>query len=243
MLDTKNVVYLPAWIKWSAIFLLAFSMIGSCTVALLFVGEPDRADWILVAMSVAQVAGTALILTLVVAFAERDANMSILADMTHRFLKIHVLDALKKITCPVTNEACSVELQGLNNIYGGNYAIKSSSGLNFGLWVGLNVYRVQVIYFLELDEQRTAERYASILKFTLDGARKVGYEVNQQVASLHGRHYLSIWSTLAYEHETLSSPQHKLFLTQDLAMMTQSVLNALHRDGLLPNHQQAPQPL
>jgi hypothetical protein len=60
-------------------------------------------DWIILAVSGAQVAATGLIIAIVVLFSESDANIDRLEKRTEQFLKQHMKKALGRVTAPGTD--------------------------------------------------------------------------------------------------------------------------------------------
>ncbi|OJY94350.1 MAG: hypothetical protein BGP25_05010 [Lysobacterales bacterium 63-13] len=125
------------------------------------------------------------------------------------------------------------------------------AGSTIRLWVGLNVYRVIVILFLERDHLcdpglANAVGDALIphaLMHAIRGARHVGYEVHVEPATVEGCDVLSLWMTNWMPKNFLSSPMDQVFIGQDLALMIQSLCRAAARDNLKLQSDVDPRPL
>ncbi len=120
---------------------------------------------------------------------------------------------------------------GKRDIFGRLFALQHSDYI-FQLWVGLNVNRVFVIYFVPLVNGLTLDRAKEIFAFTFGGAEKLGYHVNYEIAKLDTQDLLSIWLNVETADDLVSNPQDKLFWAQDVAMMTQSFLRTAHRNSI-----------
>jgi hypothetical protein len=125
MVDSKNLIYLPAWVKVVSIAILSLCLIFSMAIALSFIGQPDRSDWILLAMSIAQVTASGLVLSLVVFFSERDLSVSALRQKSEEFSKVHMVNALSKIAFESDNPPSTTEVffEDGNDLCGGLFNI------------------------------------------------------------------------------------------------------------------------
>ena len=66
MKDSSSIIYAPAWVKFSAIalFCLALSLSGYVTIK--FIGKSNNEDYILISMSLAQMALSGLAVSIVI---------------------------------------------------------------------------------------------------------------------------------------------------------------------------------
>ena len=151
MVDSKNLISLPPWVRALLIGILLALFVGSAWLVLTNVGKAGFRDWFQVSMSILQMAATGLLFGLVLFFAEADVSVATLREA-------------------------------------------------FGP--------------------------------TFSGARNVGWgEVVYQPVEIDGRQVTSIWTTWMIEGEGfLKSPEKQLFVAQDIAMMTQSILRSATRN-------------
>lgn len=238
MIDSKSIVYLPRWLKVLALPFFLGLIAFSVYVCVAFIGTPDRSDWILIALSLTQLSVTAFVITLVLIFGERDANLEALTGKTHKLLQDQLPMVLAKIQDSEGNRA-QVSHSAVNNIFGTNYHIQTPS-IEAKLWVGLNVDRVIICYFLA--RTLPTEQMRQIFRYTFGGAESVGYKVNFEEATIKAtdEEILSIWCTWPaiqdgsnLATELLSNPEKKLFIIQDIAMMTQSFIRTAERNNLV----------
>lgn len=130
-----------------------------------------------------------------------------------------------------------VSVSDMNNIFGANYTLKTSS-VEMKMWVGVNVDRVFVIYFVK---DSSAKRSEEVYKFTFGGAESIGYNIHYEPV-IHPKtkeNITSIWCTWPKIQNSqdlgtglLSNPSKKLFIIQDIAMMTQSFIRASERSHI-----------
>lgn len=248
MIDSKKVIYLPKWIKISVISALAVCLIASIYISLSFVGVPDHSDWILLSLSIAQLAATALVISLVLIFGEREANLQFLINKTESLLRVQLPKMLGRVEDSAGNKA-EVTVSEINNIFGANYVLKTPN-TQMKMWVGFNVDRIIIAYFIPNIAHTPPVK--DIFQYTFGGAESVGYKVNfEEATSLDsGEDVLSIWCTWPaiqdssqLSTELLSNPEKKLFIIQDIAMMTQSFIRTAERNAVPLQTQCDPGPL
>lgn len=237
MIDSKKIIYLPKWIKILTIATLILCLASAIYVCLAYVGVPEHSDWILLSLSLAQLAATALIISLVLIFGEREENIEYLKEKTNLFLQTQLPKVLNKIE-DSTGKTIETTTSKINNIFGANYELKTAN-TQIKMWVGINVDRVIISYFIE--RTISTERIKDIFKYTFGGAESVGYKVNFEEAKTisHNEEVLSIWCTWPTISDSsqlatdlLSNPEKKLFIIQDIAMMTQSFLRTAERQDI-----------
>lgn len=237
MIDSKKLIYLPGWAKLSIVFALSLCLFAAIYVSLSFVGIPDHSDWILLSLSLAQLAATALVLSLILIFGEREANLTFLIGKTHSLLLKNLPKTLGHIE-DSHGVKLDVSVSPINNIFGANYRLENSN-IKTKMWVGFNVDRIIVAYYLKTDE--SVDTIRTIFQYTFGGAESVGYKVNYEPATIKstGEQVLSIWCTWPgmqnhadISNELLNSPDKKLFIIQDIAMMTQSFIRTAERNAV-----------
>lgn len=233
MIDSKKILYLPLWVKVVTVAALLVCLTVSITISIAFIGVPQHTDWILVSMALAQLSATALLISLTVIFGEREANIDILKTKTDQFLTQHAPKVLKRIE-DNDGDNPEIDISAPNNIFGVNYILKTS-GAQMKMWLGLNVDRVIVIYFIK---GISVEEAKNIYKYTFGGAETVGYNINYETTMLpkNNEEIISIWCTWPkiqnadnLATDLLNHPEKKLFIIQDIAMMTQSFMRTSQR--------------
>lgn len=230
--DSKSIIHLPIWIKFILLTVLASVLATGVYVSVSFIGYDDRADWIILSLSLAQLSGTALVILLVLLFSESDASVANLERRSQEYLKTHLPAALRRMTVPAAG-GHPFECSGAMNrdIFGALFYLGDSRDLRMKAWVGLNVRRITVIYFIKGAEGRKLpiEKAQDLFRYTFGAAEKIGYSVFFEEADVDGEKLISIWATVAVEDDFLVLPQAKLFWAQDVAMMTQSFVRTAYR--------------
>ncbi|SEM31202.1 hypothetical protein SAMN04487857_10180 [Pseudomonas sp. ok272] len=237
MIDSKKLIYLPGWAKVFIVAAFGLCLLAAVYVSLAFVGVPDHSDWILLSLSLAQLAATALVLSLILIFGEREANLTFLISKTHNLLLKNLPKTLGQIKDSHGQEL-TVSVSAINNIFGANYRLENSN-IRTKMWIGFNVDRIIVAYYLKTNEP--VDTLKDIFKYTFGGAESVGYKINYEPATIKGtgEQVLSIWCTWPgmqnhndISNELLNSPDKKLFIIQDIAMMTQSFIRTAERNAV-----------
>lgn len=230
--DARQYTYLPGWAKGTvlgaaaALLALAIAMIWRTLAS----GAPD--DHIVFYLSLAQTAMLVLIFGVILLYSTRDANAVGLQRLGDGFLRGYVADALARVSLPAAGvEGFRVVDRGRKDIFGRVLQMEAGD-LSFRLWVGLNVSRIFVIYFVPLADGLTEARLREAFRFTFGGAEKIGFQVNFEKAEVKGVPVMSIWANVAAGGDLLYSPREKLFWAQDIAMMTESFLRTAHRNGI-----------
>lgn len=254
MIDGKTMFHAPAWVKIASLSLLAVAFAFSVWLTVVYVGT-DKENWVLVALSIAQIALSGLVFVLIYLFSEREYSVVRLEKLARRFLVEDVLAALQKMDFPGIGKP-EVELApSASGIFGQAYR------LNFGdtkaaVWVGVNVHKVWVIFFIDkhFDPERfpkgcCSESLSSIFEGTLGGAKATGYSVSVEdvvAATEQGesRELLSVWSTNMDTNPHMMSDAHRrLFWANDIAMMTYSFLYTACRNDVPVCHDPEPRPI
>lgn len=229
--DSRQLIYLPTWVKFILIVILAASLGAAIFVAVSLIGIPDKSDWILFAIAGAQLAATVLVGALILFFSQTDDSLRGLDRKADRFLKTVVPAALRKVTAPGTSaERLRVEIVGSKDIFGYNYVLHGADGFRFKIWIGLNVHRLFVIYYVGGNDPDAVAKLQQIFRFTFGGAETVGFNTNYEQGTVGGEKIVSIWMTTETSERFLTNPMDKMFWSHDIAMMTQSFLRTALRN-------------
>lgn len=220
--DSKQLLFLPPWARVMTLCATLLTLGASVAVALTLMGDGERADWILVAMSLAQLSLAAFLFVIVAFYSSRDENVDRLLTRSDEFLCRHVRKALTKVTVPdIGVTEMRVECEPASNIFGRRFRL-TQGDFEYHLWIGLNVHRLFVIYFVSApaDDPTYAEHLKKVFNFTFGGAEAVNYKANYELAHVGGESVVSIWLTAPTAKDLLTDPTEKLFWAQDIAMMT-----------------------
>jgi hypothetical protein len=233
MIDSVSFIHVPLRIKRIALALLVLVLLTSISMTAFYVladnpKDPKYADWILVSMSVAQIALAGFAGALVLFYTEREVGTDVLQAKTSLFLDVQLPDVLSKVSANYgrRNEGSRVIQLGRSDIFGAAYELHCGKD-QVKLWVGLNVSRLIVIYWVEAEAEAEIKNFQSQLEqtfqFTFGGAQKVGFSTYFEPAkSPSGRSIISIWSSIKLDQNLLLQPSDRLFWMQDIAMMTES---------------------
>ena len=245
-------LHAPAWVKLISLLLLVAAFMLAAWVVVQYM-DKNRHDWILVAISLAQIALTGIVFLLIYFFSERDHSTASLRKMSDKFISEEVKRSLEKIELHFANSQCpQVEVdKNWTGIFGKTIQIRSGDYLAY-LWVGINVNKIWCIYTFEdftNGQDPSGVHLRNKLKATLDGAEQTGYHVNitylcpSEQNKKNGA--FSVWATIADKDHPhmLSNAHRRLFFANDIAMMTHSMLNTAYREHVFPSLEHRPKPL
>lgn len=251
--DAQQIIFLPLWAR--ALLLTLLVLLGVCTIGaglFFLLSTPEASERVVPLMAIAQTAIGAFAIMLFVLFAEKQLGTSRLYEKTNQFLDQHLVESLSRVEIPQLLEEQTVTVTPIarastvhgrrKDIFGCNYHL-TLADFQMKFWVGLNVKRLSVIYFVKVNGPEDVEKLKEVFKFTFSGAEKVGYHTNFEHAQLNGEHIVSMWSTVFAENAILGNPAEQLFWTQDIAMMTQSLARTAVRSHIDLNPTSEPGPL
>jgi hypothetical protein len=250
-IDTGHVIYLPPWGRIVLFSLLALLGLTALAGSAYFLLSNDASEKVVSLMSVAQTAIGAAVVVLFVLFSERQLSTRRLYEKTNQFLETHLLESLARIEIPQSSKTATVTVREIKrparihgqrkDIFGINYLLELGE-FRMKIWVGINVKRLSVIYFVNADGNDVT-RCQEAFHFTFAGASKVGYSTHFEHAEIEGESIVSMWSTVLAENAILGNAAEQLFWSQDVAMMTQSVARTAMRHGLQLHTETDPGPL
>ncbi len=240
-LDANQIVYLPRWARFAVMSVLGALAFSATVAAIAFFFFPDMRAEISPTFAVAQTAAGAFAVLLFILFAERQLSTDQLLAKTDSFLEVQMLEVLRKIEVPQIRPGVTLNVDvvaraqtvhgGRKDIFGANYEL-GLEGYRMRMWIGINVKRLSVIYFLKATGEADAADFEHKLRFTFGGAAKLGYDTNFQYVELGDEKIVSVWTTVMADQAILGNPAEQLFWMQDVAMMTQSVVRTAVRDGI-----------
>lgn len=238
-LDANQIVFLPRWARFAVMMVLGTLAVSSCLAGIAFFFFPAYHEKITPTLSIAQTAAGAFAVVLFVLFAERQLSTDKLLDRTDLFLEKQMTEALRKIEIPQLKRGHTVNVNvleraatvhgGRKDIFGANYEIWLDN-FRMRMWIGINVRKLSVIYFVKVNGPEDEAILREKLKFTFSGGAQLGYETNFQYVELEDEKIVSIWSSVMADKAILGNPAEQLFWIQDVAMLTQSLLRTAVRE-------------
>lgn len=238
--DAQKLINVPPAIRWLAIGILAICLATSIFVALTYVGQESRSDWVLLAMSVAQIAVSGLVVALIAFYSERDYGAKVLKQKTQDFLENQVPSALALLKTP-RGAPVLIKFDGFQDVFGARYRVQFDDA-SWPIWVGLNVDRLIVIYFV-VGNQDDIQVQKEHFSFCFGGAQKVGFDYFAQAAERADEAIICHWVTGRDKEGIISRADKRLFWSQDLAMMTSSFLRTAQRHNYGAPVRALPEPL
>ena len=205
-------------------------------------------DHTLTALAVAQLSASGLVVSFILFFSEKEMSTRLLRGKTDRFLEQDLLTSLSRITIkdggavkPVSASILDSE-QGIDRF--GRVFTLSSDQQQLRMWVGLNVHRFLVLYFLKLPEAQTLEQLEQQFEITFSGAKSVGYHVDFLSAEFPEEKIVCIRAGYTVpEISFLAKPTLKLYWANDIALMTQSMFRTALRNGIDTYTETVPHPI
>jgi len=233
MFDSVGLIHVSQKIRNIVLCLLGLALISAVAMTGFYViadnpKDPKYADWILLSMSVVQITLAGIAGAFILFFSEREVGTDVLQKKTDYFLTELLPVVLAKVSPSYDQRhiGSRVTKLGRSDIFGAAYEL-SCGTQKMKLWLGLNVSRIIVIYWIEAntgdDLKQTIADIQKTFFFTFEGAKKVGYSTNFEPAtSPANKPIVSIWSNIMLEQNLLLQPSDRLFWMQDIAMMTES---------------------
>ena len=253
MLDSREFIHVPAPIRTLALAMLALVCVSAVYITARYAyiddpKDPKYADWILVGMSLVHMSLAGFAFALLLFFAEKDVSTDVLLKKTEAFLEELLPKVLERVSpsYSVRHQGSEVIKLGRSDIFGAAYEL-SADGKRVRLWVGLNVSRLIVIYWVVLPTDKSvaeaAAYFDNIYQYTFGGAKKVGFTTNYEpFTSPNGSQLVSIWSSVKLDQNLLLQPSDRLFWMQDIAMMTESFWRTSLRNEVALSYEE-PSPL
>lgn len=251
--DSKSFLYIPTWVKIVAISVLFFIMIISAIFVAAFIGNAERETWILVGMSTAQTAGSALILFLVVAFSQRDATVKGVQLQSDNFLTKLVPDALRraKVGAPDFQETAGkrrfwralaqdrplqetfVQIAHDPGGLGASYIVKGKAK-SIRMFIEMNVWKVVVVYYIPARDENEASELRRKLEFSFPEDGDDGFNIfsNFSKESFDGRWYLNMVMVKVMADDFPENNLQKVFLANMIMTHTVGILRNAERDAL-----------
>jgi hypothetical protein len=253
MLDSRGFIHVPKPIRVAALLLLGAVLVSAIFMTVYYVNldnpkDPKYADWILLGMSLIHMSLAGFALALLLFYTEREVSTDILQQKTDIFLDKLLPSVLGKVSpsYQLRHTGSQVLKMGRSDIFGAAYELTCLNN-KIKLWVGLNVSRIIVVYWVNTPKlangSDTKKHLEDVFQFTFSGAKKVGFSTNFELfTSPSGAELYSIWSSIKLEQNLLLQPSERLFWMQDIAMMTESFWRTAIRNNIVISAEE-PSPL
>ncbi len=244
-MDGQNFIYTPLWVRVLALGALTVTLVFALIVTWVYI-ETEKESWVLVAMSVAQVAASGLVFALLVFFSARDVGALGLQVKTDAFLSRTLPRAFLFIDVPLAEKQDWSECRfGLRRIKrsarlsrtrveirhhpGSNTALYYIHASDQTLRIGVqaNVSELTVSYYFAAASADDLERLREELdwamrRYTEIGGYKSSWYFSEE--AFDGKTYVSVHLTKDFGPNFLDDDRQKLQFAQDVAASTRSLV-------------------
>ena len=256
---SDRVFFVPLWIRWSALLLLALLFGCAIYVFLMATQGMMRSEWIAPALSVLQFAGTGALALLVMFFVERGHSAPHLTALADEFLTAEIPKNLHKIEHDLgpfkpwfarrrayrrfvsrTKLLISHDL-GTHTAY----YIVEAFGKRVALQVEANVNRFNIVFFCPepTAQQIGPDGFFAALEDTFEGARDAGYHIGKPMTVSNSSNRLPkgfLWGRcfsiplhLNKKDGYLYSVSEREHVSQDLSIMVRAfILEGIEQNKL-----------
>lgn len=243
-MQSDSLIYLPAWVKVSAIVLLTFTLLGAFGIAVQGVLEGRPEGWIVMSMSVVQVCVSGLGLALVIFFSRRAISVENLVRKSDGFLEQDVPAAVARLE--------SLAPGRIGQLAAVRLSVKHAPG-SYGAWYdgaiddvaisfrfGLRMRNMIAVLFAPRDQFETFEAAAAVFQSTIDRAKQMGFEaeIKEEFQERDGRRYVLIYLIQDLEAGFLFDTERRLSLLQQFTLILRSACLAARRSQVSLGFQQ-----
>ncbi|NML74377.1 hypothetical protein HHL25_09610 [Rhizobium sp. S-51] len=244
-MDGQHFIYTPYWLRVVAIVCLTAILALSIVVTIFYI-HTNKEDWILLALSAAQVSASGLVVVLFLFFSARDVGSTGLQHKADRFLCTTFPSACALIDFPVAEprtwgdmkigqrfirknrEQAPTEVLVRHNM-GENAAFYRIGKQDRALTMRLqaNVYELTVSYYFPAASQGEVEGLKDKLDWALQRYTEIGgYAISWYFSKeeFDSRTYASVHLTRVFPEDFLENEKLKLFFCQDVAASTRSLI-------------------
>lgn len=246
-MESRSFIYAPGWVKVVALGVLAFTLASAIGVSLYFLGKENRQDWILVAMSLGQVAASGIVIALVVFFSEKDVNIislqkrserlfletfpraCLLIDFPEGEFKLWESKRIKgnDIVQALRNSKTTIQVKHMPGQIDAYYHICRESGDSMIMRLQVNVGEVVVSYYIPAVCENEMHEISKKLEWAFSRYYEVGGYVGGWYFSredFDGLTYASIHLTKDFGPDFLENERKKLFMSNDVAATTRGIM-------------------
>ncbi|MGF2735023.1 hypothetical protein [Marinobacter sp. DUT-1] len=234
---------------------LTFALASSATVSVYFIGKDDHQDWILIAMSLGQVAASGIVIAIVVFFSERDVNTNDLCKRSERLFCETFPRACLLIDSPIENfrgwefkrhrpkdtteaykkSPTKIQVSHFPGQIDSYYKITRPCGQSLTIRLQVNVGEVVVSYYIPAESEEHKDDIAAMLKWAFSRfLNESGYEGRWYFSneSFDGHDYASIHLTKNFDSDFLENERKKLFMANDVAASTRGIMKDCQKHSI-----------
>lgn len=254
-MESRNFIYAPGWVKVVALSVLVFALLCAVGVSLYFLGKEDRQDWILVAMSLGQVAASGIVIAIVVFFSEKDVNVLNLQKRAERLFLETFPKACLLIDFPegefiswgnrkvrssdidraLRSSKTDIQISHAPGQIDAYYNISRESGESIVIRLQVNVGEVVVSYYIPASSEDEMKEISNKLEWAFSRYYEVGGYVGGWYFSregFDGLTYASIHLTKDFGPDFLENERKKLFMANDIAASTRGIMKDCVKNGI-----------
>lgn len=237
--DPRQFAYLPHYAKTAILICFIFLTAVSGLAVAFAIHSHEGSEFIVVFLSVCQTAVFGLVFTIFVVLARQDNNRKFMVGLADKFFEPYLLEALSAISIPSLSVTGFEVSSKRSDIFGREISLIAKRDhatdrrdMRVKIWVGLNVYKIIVIYFVPCDPDASPKTIEEKFSYCFGGLQHAGHKVNFERTSIDGESLVSIWYSVEASPDFLMDPGQKLFWAQDIAMGTESFLRTAERHKL-----------
>ncbi|PWV95792.1 hypothetical protein DFR52_10856 [Hoeflea marina] len=252
-MDGNNFLHAPLWVRITALAVLGITLVFALAVVWYYLGQ-DRSDWMLLGLSLAQIAASGLVVALVIFFSARDVGAIGLQLKADRFLcrtlprMMAYIDVpragmrpwkevdlgLRHIARTIRASPTEISMSHNPGENAASYLIRTTEAA-IRLRCQVNVGEITISYYfpaegddrlapLKADLQWAIGRYVDI-----NGYQQSWYFSRED---FDGESYVSVHLTKNFGTDFLDDERAKLFVAQDVAASTRSILKDCRQRGI-----------
>jgi len=265
-MQTGNFLYAPRWVKLIALTVLSLALVTALAVVIHYIDHGGRETWVLVAISLAQIAASGLVIALIVFFSQRDANLAVLRSRIRDFLLQSLPRGLMILDCAPPQEArwqpgrgwmprawrkagpesrVTIRLRyspsGLDCLY-----FVTAQGRTLVLRAQVNMGEVIFTLHLPAADEAAMEERKRQLEWGLSRLTQVsGYRQDWyfSVETFDNRPHATVFLTRDFGTDFLDDNRLMLFVVNDLALNLRGLLKDCIERGIPTSYEdETPQP-
>lgn len=236
-MNSDSFIYLPGWVKVSAIFLLTFTLLGAFGVAIEGVMENRDDGWITVSMSVVQVCVSGLGLALVIFFSQRAISIDNLVLKGDEFLERDVPAAVARLESLRSGTVGALAQVALETSHArgsaGAWYDGSIDDVAIGFRVNLRVGNMIAVIYAPAEQFEELAAADELFASTLERARDLGFTARSALEPQErdGKTYVLFYLIKDLEPGFLFNTEARLGLLQQLTLIIRSASLTARRRG------------
>ena len=254
-MESRNFIYAPKWVKVTSLAVLALALASATITALYFLEKEGHQDWILIAMSLGQVAASGIVIAIVVFFSEKDVNTADLSKRAEKLFHETFPRACLLIDSPMEEFAPYLEQKiRIKDLFKAHkksktkikfshspgqidtyYRITRPSGQSLTIRLQVNIGEVAVSYYIpSASEDQTATIDKSLTWAFSRFLNESGYQGRWYFSTedFDGNTYASIHLTKDFGDDFLENERKKLFMANDVAASTRGIMKDCEKQGI-----------